>query len=303
MGMTPSYIVHDGFLLPKSFPCENFASALEYLAEPGDVFVSAYPKCGTTWTQNIVHLLLHDGVPLGAGDKLTELFPHLEEVGRQFVESLAPPRCIKTHLPFAMTPYHADARYIYVARNPFDCAVSFFHHTRGFPKHYDFAAGTFPDFFECFLAGEVDFGDYFDNLTSWYARRNDDNVLFLTYEAMKRDARASIAEIGTFLGVAPAVNSRLLESVLEHSRFDSMRKKQGRWSSRRPEGMPTFIRRGVVGDWSNHFTAAHAGRLLEKFRNRARGTDLESLWPDILDQARVFQKERSIHGYGNADRT
>ena len=289
--MTPSYVVHGGFRLPKSFGRELFASALEYQAAGGDIFVSAYPKCGTTWAQNIVYLLLHDGAPLGAGDKLTELYPHLEEVGRQFVESLAAPRCIKTHLPFEMTPYNADARYLYLARNPFDCAVSFFHHTRGFPQHYDFAEGTFAEFFECFLAGKVDFGDYFDNLASWYARRNDDNVLFLTYEAMQRDARAAIAAIGNFLGCDAEGNSQLLASVLRHSRFDSMRKNPQRWSSRRPEGMPAFIRRGVVGDWTNRFTARQAGRLLEKFLIRARATDMESLWPEILDRARAMSRE------------
>ena len=290
MGRTPSYIVHCGVRLPKSFPREMFASALDYQATAGDIFVSAYPKCGTTWTQNIVHLLLHNGVPLGAGDKLTELFPHLEEVGSQFVGALAEPRLVKTHLPFEMTPDHAQARYIYVARNPFDCAVSFFHHTRGFPQHYDFADGTFADFFECFLAGKVDFGDYFDNLRSWYAHRNDGNVLFLTYEAMQRDARAAIAEIGAFLDRDAAGDSRLLDAVLRHSRFDSMRKNQGRWSSRRPHGMPGFVRRGVVGDWTNQFTAEQAARLLEKFRVRARGTDLEWLWPDILEHAAKLQQ-------------
>ena len=288
--MTPSYVVHDGFRLPKSFGRELFASALQYQAGAGDIFVSAYPKCGTTWTQNIVYLLLHDGVPLGAGDRLADLFPHLEEVGRQFVESLAAPRCIKTHLPFEITPYNAHARYLYLARNPFDCAVSFFHHTRGFPQHYDFAEGTFAEFFECFLVGNVDFGDYFDNLVSWYARRNDDNVLFLTYEAMKRDARAAIAGIGGFLGRGAEGNSQLLESVLRHSRFDSMRRNQQRWSSRRLHGMPDFIRRGVVGDWENQFTAEQAGRLLEKFLIRAGATDLESLWPEVLDQARALSR-------------
>ena len=286
--MTPSYIACDGFMLPKSFPREAFASALEYQPAPGDMFVSAYPKSGTTWTQNIVYLLLHEGVPLGAGDKLTELFPHLEEVGREYVAALPDPRCIKTHLPFEMTPHHPGARYIYLARNPFDCAVSFFHHTRGFPRHYDFAEGTFADYFECFVAGDVDFGDYFDNLCSWYARRKDENVLFLTYEGMKRDPRAAIAEIGAFLGFDAVADGSLLESVLRHSRFDSMRKNQQRWSSRRPQGMPAFIRRGVVGDWTSQFTAEQAARLLEKFRVRARGTDLESLWPDVVDRARTW---------------
>ena len=74
-------------------------------------------------------------------------------------------------LPFARTPWSVQAKYLYVARNPFDCAVSFYHHTRGFVRHYDFAEGTWETFFDCFLRGEVDFGDYFDHLVSWWPHR------------------------------------------------------------------------------------------------------------------------------------
>jgi len=104
------------------------------------------------------------GAPLGDDELLGDHVPHLEEVGRDAVERLPEPRAIKTHLSFSMILACAEARYVVVVRNPYDCAVSFFHHTRGFEKHYGFSAGTFDDFFECFLAGEVDFGDYFDHL-------------------------------------------------------------------------------------------------------------------------------------------
>ncbi len=291
--MKPSYSDYRGFALPKSFTREAFESALEYQPASDDIFVSGYPKCGSTWTQNMVYLLMRGGTPLGAGEKLTEVFPHLEEVGREFVESLPVPRFIKTHLPFGMTPWHPRARYIYVARNPFDCAVSFFHHTRGFPQHYNFAEGTFDEYFECFLAGAVDFGDYFDNLCSWYDHRDDDNVLFMTYEGMKRDAPGAVTAIGAFLGIDTAGDSPLLEAVLKHSHIDSMRKNPQRWSTRRPTGMPAFIRRGVVGDWANLFSAEHTGCLLGKFRDRTAGTDIAALWSEILAQASKLSSAQS----------
>lgn len=272
--------------MPLGFPRHGLASGLAYRAQPGDIFVSAYPKCGTTWTQHIVYLLLHEGRPLGPGQRLTEAFPHLEEVGGADVAARPPPRLIKTHLPCAVTPHHPQARYLYVARNPFDCAVSFFHHTRGFPKHYDFAHGTFDDFFECFIAGEVDFGDYFDNLVPWYARRHDENVLFLTYEAMKADTRGAVVRIGEFLGASAAAHEDVLDAILRHSSFEHMRKHQDRWSSRRPKDMPAFVRRGVVGDWINEFSPHQTRRLLDKFVERARGCDLETIWPEILAAAR-----------------
>lgn len=285
----PSYTIHDGFRMPMGFPVEGFASALQYQAQPGDVFITTYPKCGTTWVQHIVYMILNGGEALPPDQSMTEVFPHLEEVGKETVAALAEPRVIKTHLPFAMTPYHREAKYIYVARNPFDCAVSFYHHTRGFVKHYDFAEGTFDEFFECFLTGEVDFGDYFDNLMSWYQHKDDDNVLFLTYEQMKADPAKAVAAIGQFLGPGSArivQDTNMLERILHHSSFESMRKDQQRWSSERLHGMPEFVRKGTVGDWMNHFSGDQARRLVEKFSQRTRGTSAEELWPDIVEVAR-----------------
>lgn len=282
---TPSYSVYDGFRLPLDFPRDGFVTGLSYEAQPSDVFVSAYPKCGTTWTLYIVWLVLHDGEPLPADREHKVDMPHLEEVGSAVVEALPEPRIIKTHLPHSMTPYHPQARYIYVTRNPFDCAVSFFHHTQGFVDHYDFADGTFADFFECFLSGEVDFGDYFDNVLSWYARRADDNVLFLTYEGMQRDPRNAILEIADFLGPSAqaAMNDpAVLEKVLRHSSFDSMSRDQARWSSRRAEQFSPFVRKGVVGDWTTTFSADQAERLSQKFAARTQGTELGQLWEGLI---------------------
>ena len=286
MRKTPSYTLNDGFRMPMGFATEAFASALGYQARPGDLFVATYPKCGTTWVQHIVYLLLHDGTPLRADQSMTREFPHLEEVGGAAVEALPPPRCIKTHLPFSMTPYHAAARYIYVARNPFDCVVSFYHHTRGFPKHYDFAEGTFDAYFECFIAGEVDFGDYFDNLISWQAHEGEENILFLTYEQMTADPRSAVSRIADFLQVRLRRGDATLGDILRHSSFRSMSEHQGRWSSKRPQGMPAFVRKGVVGDWMNHLSGVQARRLARRFAERSTGTQLESLWPEILAAAR-----------------
>jgi hypothetical protein len=275
--------------MPMGFPVEGFLSGQRYRAQAGDIFVSTYPKCGTTWAQYIIYLLLSRAEPLAADRSINDVFPHLEEVGEEAVRALPEPRLIKTHLPFERTPWHAGAKYVYVARNPFDCAVSFYHHTRGFVKHYDFADGTFDAFFECFIRGEVDFGDYFDHLLSWLPRRNDPNVLWLTYEAMKADPRAAVVAIGEFLGGAAGRAVRdpeLLARIVERSSFDSMRRDQGRWSSQRPAEMPEFVRKGVVGDWANELSPTQARRLAQKFLERTRGTAVQAWWPEILAAAR-----------------
>jgi hypothetical protein len=271
--------------MPMGFPIAGFDSGQRYRAAPGDIFVASYPKCGTTWTQYIVYLLLNEGVPLTQGQRIEDMFPHLEEVGEDVVRARPEPRLIKTHLPLARCPWSAQAKYIYVARNPFDCAVSFFHHTRGFVRHYDFANGTWGTFFECFLAGEVDFGDYFDNLQSWWPLRGEPNVLFLTYEGMLADPVAAVRALAVFIGGAAsdlASDEQRLADVVRASSFREMRQNQDRWSSRRPEGMPEFVRKGIVGDWTSMFSAEQARRLGAKFRARTAGAEVEALWPGLV---------------------
>lgn len=292
----PRYVVHDGFRMPMGFPVHGFASALEYRALASDVLVASYPKCGTTWMQYIVYLLMNAARPLPPGRRLEEFFPHLEEVGAEGVAALPGRRLIKTHLPFAMTPYARDARYVYVARNPFDCAVSFYHHTRGFVHHYDFAEGTFDDFFECFIAGEVDFGDYFDHVGSWYAERHARNVLFVTYERMQRETERVIVEVGEFIGEPAASAARdrdAVAAILEESNFRRMSRDQRRWSSARPPGMPEFVRKGVVGDWRASFSREQARRLRDEFARRTGGRGPYTLWPEILADVESFVRGES----------
>lgn len=53
-----------------------------------------------------------------------------------------------------------------------------------------------------FEQGKVDFGDYFDHLLSWYAHRNNPNVLFVTYEELKKDTAGWILKLADFFSTA-----------------------------------------------------------------------------------------------------
>jgi hypothetical protein len=138
------------------------------------------------------------------------------------------------------------------------------------------------------VRGEVDFGDYFDNLLSWLPQRASGNVLFLTYEQLSADPDAAVLAIGEFLGGAAATtvgDARARERIVAHSSFENMRSNQRRWSSQRPANMPEFVRKGIVGDWTNHFSPEQARRLGEKFVARTAGTAAADLWPDVVGAA------------------
>lgn len=90
--------------------CGNFHS--------DDVFIATYPKCGTTWTQEITYLINNDAVP--PKDHLDRLQnnPFIEITGEDGPRNMRRPGCIKTHLPRNLVPYADHAKYIYVLRNP-----------------------------------------------------------------------------------------------------------------------------------------------------------------------------------------
>lgn len=274
--------------MPLGFPASGLETAGQFRPAEGDVFVASYPKCGTTWLQYIVYLLVRQR-GLGADESLTTAFPHLEEVGAGAAAEQPRPRLIKTHLTFEATPFSPDARYLVIARNPFDCAVSFYHHTRGFPRHYDFADGTFGDFFDCFVRGEVDFGDYFDHLLSWYSAVSRSNVMLLTYEALRADTAAMIPRIADFIGAASCASpddTERLRWILDETNVTAMRRDPQRWSSRRPDWATGFVRKGVVGDWRSEFDREQARALLAEFDRRLTGSPLHGWWPDVLSDAR-----------------
>mmetsp|Transcript_5176 Transcript_5176/g.13952 ORF Transcript_5176/g.13952 Transcript_5176/m.13952 type:complete len:314 (-) Transcript_5176:158-1099(-) len=297
--LKPTYTSHDGLLMPKGFPVDGFISGLTYEAQPEDLFIATYAKSGTTLTQHIVYVMLNEGVPIQPDERLDHIFPHLEEVGADFVTNLpciqnpasngkapAPFRLIKTHLPRSMTPLSAKAKYVIVTRNPKDVVVSFFHHTRGFEKHYNFADGSFDVFFDLFLKGEVDFGSYFDFLKAWMAHRDDDNVLVVKYEDLRRDQEAVVRDIAKFLDSAtlPAMldvdDGKLMTDILEHTSLSSMKKDPLRWSSERKVGHAPFIRKGSIGGWKELMSDDQAEALVRKMKETFTQEELEWLGDD-----------------------
>lgn len=301
----------DGVYCNKFFSDESLRSALSYKPRDDDVFLVSYPKCGTTWMQHITCNIFRLGSPPESLMELMFISPFLEFLGAESVHAMKRPGAIKTHLPFNKQPYSAKAKYIYITRNPYDCCVSYYYHTKTLPLH-NFEDGTFDQFFEMFMEGKVDFGDYFDHLLSWYEHRNDDNVFFLTYEQLKEDTPGMVLKIADFLGKEQygdkfRQHPEIFEKVLNAISIESMKKINAElknmaqtMSSMPPESMPAFlksamaafgeiakkpmqgdfVRKGIVGDWKNHFSAEQISRLKGKIAAKTAGSDVMNLWKD-----------------------
>jgi hypothetical protein len=93
-----------------------------------DVVISTPAKCGTTWMQHIVGMLLLDRVDLGA--PIGTLSPWLDMLTRTesevfaLLEAQTHRRFIKTHTPLDGVPLHDGVAYIAVVRHPLDVALS-----------------------------------------------------------------------------------------------------------------------------------------------------------------------------------
>lgn len=163
-----------------------FDDALSYVPTTDDIFVCTHPKSGTTWMSYALFLMRNDGVPLQDGKKLQSEIHALETRRKSVLESQdVKPRIIKSHLKFALIPMNSEAKYIYVARNPKDCIVSYYFHNKDFVER-GFTDGEFDDFFEMYITGNACFGDYFESVGEWFEEsKRRDNILFVLYEELK----------------------------------------------------------------------------------------------------------------------
>ena len=129
------------------------------------------------------------------------------------------------------------------------------------------------------MIGDVEFGDYFDHVVSWWAHKDDDNVLLLKYEDMKKDLPSAVATIAKFIG--QDISVELMEEIAHRTTFENVKKDRTanyEWLSkiRRPNES-TFMRKGVVGDWKNYFAPEQIARLDAVYEKKLKqsGIDLE----------------------------
>ena len=166
-------------------------------------------------------------------DEVSEVVPWIELAfdqgqdleANQFGHDQGLPRLFKTH---AWEPHCPKfPKTIVVMRHPYDVLVSFYH----FFEDWFFEPGTLSleSFAEEFwLARAVpqslmENASYFHHLTSWYARRHDESVLFVFYEDLKDDLSAQVAHIARFLSTDRVDLTPCVSIATEHSTFAFMK--------------------------------------------------------------------------------
>ncbi|KAL1480382.1 hypothetical protein MTO96_051078 [Rhipicephalus appendiculatus] len=305
-----SYRFVEGVWMHNFFRDDVIRSAINYKPREGDIIVVTYPKCGTNWTVFTVYSILTRGKQPPDTLQYYLMCPFIDAIGTVLAEHPSRTGPIFTHLPMRVFPPVEKAKYIYVARNPYDCAVSFYHFLKGFtPKSFEEV--SFERFLTLFFSGKVLYGDYFDHLLPWYERRNDANVLLLTYEELKADTKGPVLKIADFLGEYYAAvlreDNNVLQDVLNACSLKNMRTffsekpmetamKMAAEPSQnsacaellknlpmelveRHDG-PGVVRKGIVGDWRNYLTPEQIKRMKDWITKKTQGSDVMTLWND-----------------------
>ncbi|XP_078109624.1 sulfotransferase 2B1-like isoform X1 [Sander vitreus] len=285
MTSSTEYIQYHGILLPlQAHSKESLEYAENFSVKDTDVFAVTYPKSGTIWMQEILPLVLNGGdlTPIQTIPNWDRV-PWLEEKRlAMVVDQLASPRALVTHFPYRLMPpsFHTSkAKVIYVMRNPKDVMVSsyFFHQMAEFLED----PGTFDEFMDKFLEGRVLFGKWTDHVKGWRDTELGDRIMYITYEEMAKDLPAAVRRISDFLG--RNLSEEVIQKIAEHCSFKTMKtNKMSNFSLvpkeyMNPDKSP-FFRKGVAGDWENHFSSEQLARFTSAIRKELESASFSLPW-------------------------
>ncbi|XP_073943442.1 sulfotransferase 1B1-like isoform X1 [Choristoneura fumiferana] len=292
-----------GYLMPQSFRAH--AQALRAMTtRPDDAWVVTFPRSGTTWTQEMVWLIKNDldyetalqiplqnrylfleyfsiisGIEIEIGDPDKDFIDKLKVPAYKISEDVPSPRFIKTHLALSLLPPRLldTCKVVYVARDPRDVVVSYYHFTQ-LIKHLHFVE-DFKSFWKLFMAGLVTWAPSFPHLKEAWAQRKHPNMLFLFYEDMKKDMPSTLRRVSAFFG--KEYSAEQLAALCEHldiKNFKNNESTNPAWMKADSPltfgGREEFVRKGEVGGWRNYMDAEMQAEAARWIQDNLADTDL-----------------------------
>jgi aryl sulfotransferase len=261
-----------------------------YKPRVGDIIIGTAAKVGTTWTSQIVNLLIFQSAePRVIG----ELSPWLDarifaplEVMLPALEAQTHRRFIKTHLRMDALPIYDEVRYIHTARDGRDACMSYLNHLNSHPpamwELFDTIGLADPtigramprpprtarEFFRYWVdaSGEHTADGFIGLEQTYWSRRRAENLLLVHYNDLKADLDGEMRRISAFLGIP--VDESIWPSLVQAATFDAMKKDGAILLAGFERGFEgghrSFLHKATNGRWQGEVDPADLARYQEK---------------------------------------
>ncbi|XP_077987698.1 sulfotransferase 1E1-like [Glandiceps talaboti] len=271
--LLPPLVNKDGVSMIRKFNLMEDRARTAYLV--------TYPNSGGCWVKYMMWsiLLYDDPTTMNEIDTMLKrriIFTCLEysspETGEPNFQELATmmshchlPLVISTNLSPDSAPNKmatAKSKLVFLVRNPKDVCVA---QLRAILSEKDLQTRTdFERYADEFLDGHVPFGSWLDHTIKWWSQfANRKNYLFLTYEEVRQDLRATIEKLAKFLSVPLSkenITSICMKCCLSKVPWECEQ------DSNQKDDFLESINAGEVNEWKDYFTVS----LSEKFEEAVK---------------------------------
>lgn len=237
----------------------------DFALRADDIIVTTPPKCGTTWTLNIIMMLIFGQVVPDAGNR--DNAPWLDCAFRDrpaiaaSQAALTRRRCLKSHTPMDGIAFGSGPDYIVVYRHPVDVHFSFRSHVANMKdpgvlaEQYpaNIRAG-FDRFLEAPLTDsgtdDLTVASIIDHYAQARAHANAGNVHFFHYADLSRDLHGQIVRLADLLNIDLA--PEILRDIAKANTFANMRKAMEINPKRFDDRSPFFDQAGFYASGSSN---------------------------------------------------
>lgn len=261
----------------------------------GDVLVATPSKCGTTWTQTMLAMLIHGATdlpaPLGALSPWVDSDLGTAEEVRASLAAQPGRRVIKSHTPGDGLAVWDGVTVVAVYRHPLDMFFSLRKHAANMAAVPDHPMrAPIPEALAYFLEAPFD-PEKIDSdslaLVEQHFRQTTRRDRFpqlhvMHYADMIADHRGTVAALAGLVGRAG--DDALIDAVTAATRFASMKAEASKYAPEGGKGFwaddAAFFDQGGTGKWQDRMSPADIARFTER---------MEALVPDSAERGWLLE--------------
>ena len=270
--------------------CQLYSFKSSFESRIDDVYVASFPRSGTTWTMYCIYQMLMDQRTKESGfDHIYQVIPWWELHGTKglgpYLEKLPSPRIFKTHLNKYLP---TEGRFVNVYRDPRDVAISLYYHNMsiGNSTHFESVFSS-PNL----VLGKVPIEKWLNRI-GWIVKawcefmhqsikemENKDGI-FISYEDMRADPRATTQTIADFLGCEKSGEE--IDEILDRTSFEAMKLEEDKFSCYGNVKLTStqsgaFVRNGSAKGWQNILSEEQKALALENMEKYFKKYNLERI--------------------------